>query len=316
MNQQENIRRILREELNEVRVPRSERVELYKDDNIIVVVPLTHRALQKYAHQCQWCINDDKGEWEDYHKGKHAVIIQRNPKKPKIGITGHPTASEIFLLAKWDNNQSSFEDVCQMLDYEFRNDRTMSDYYVTISNDINNFATNIVYYSPKTGIYDQEDNFLWNFNIEINDIQNVKPKVIEIIDDYIQKNEEMSIQESIRRILREEFNESKRINSNETFQYLIDMEMERMKEICFTQSAEDTNDMVSFDVCDFLEYSKPQVEVTGFDYHNDKPVIIVKIKVSTSQLFMDEESFVDELEGRLIKWIGNNIVEVEDIYFI
>jgi len=186
---QESIRRILREELNEVRVPRSERVELYKDDNIIVVVPLTHRALQKYAHQCQWCINDDKGEWEDYHKGLHAVIIQRNSKKPKVGITGHPTASEIFLLAKWDNNQSSFEDICQMLEYEFRNDRTMSDYYVTISNDINNFATNIVYYSPETGIYDQEDNFLWNFNIEINDIPNVKPKVIEIIDDYLTEEE-------------------------------------------------------------------------------------------------------------------------------
>jgi len=200
MNLQETIRRILKE----VRVPRSERVELYKDENIIVVVPLTHRALQKYAHQCQWCINDDKGEWEDYHKGKHAVIIQRNPKKPKIGITGNPTASEIFLLTKWDNNQSSFEDVCQMLDYEFRNDRTMSDYYVTISNNINNFATNIVYYSPETGIYDQENNFLWNFNIEINDIPNVKPKVIEIMDDYLQENEEMNLQESIRRIVKEE----------------------------------------------------------------------------------------------------------------
>jgi hypothetical protein len=188
-NLQEHIRKVLKEELNEVRVPRSERVELYKDDNIIVVVPLTHRALQKYAHQCQWCINDDKDEWEDYHKGLHAVIIQRNPKKPKVGITGQPTASEIFLLAKWDNNQSSFEDVCQMLDYEFRNDRTMSDYYVTISNDMNNFATNIVYYSPETGIYDQENNFLWNFNIEINDIPNVKPKVIEIMDDYLMKEE-------------------------------------------------------------------------------------------------------------------------------
>jgi hypothetical protein len=204
MNLQENVRKVLKEELNEVRVPRRERVELYKDNNIIVVVPLTHRALQKYAHQCQWCINDDIHEWEDYHKGKHAVIIQRNPKKPKIGITGNPTASEIFLLAKWDNNQSSFEDVCQMLDYEFRNDRTMSDYYVTISNDMNNFATNIVYYSPKTGIYDQEDNFLWNFNIEINDIPNVKPKVIEIMDDYLQENEEMSLQESIKRTLNEE----------------------------------------------------------------------------------------------------------------
>ena len=206
MNLQESIRRIIKE----VRVPRNERVELYKDNNIIVVVPLTHRALQKYTHQCQWCINSDLDEWEDYHKGKHAVIIQRNPKKPKMGITGHPTASEIFFLTKWDNGQSSFEDVCQMLDYEFRNDRTMSDYYVTISNDINNFATNIVYYSPETGIYDQEDNFLWNFNYEITDIPNVTPEVIKIMDDYLQEEEKMSLQENIKKILREEFlNETK-----------------------------------------------------------------------------------------------------------
>lgn len=119
----------------------------------------------------------------------------------------------------------------------------------------------------------------------------------------------------IRKILKEEFNELKRVNNNETFQYLIDMEMDRMKEICFEQDSENTTDMVSFDVCDFLEYSKPGVEVTGIDYINDKPVIIVKIKVSTSQLFMDEESFVDELERRLIKWLGNNIIEVEDIFF-
>lgn len=119
----------------------------------------------------------------------------------------------------------------------------------------------------------------------------------------------------IRKILKEEFNELKRVNNNETFQYLIDMEMDRMKEICFEQDSENTTDMVSFDVCDFLEYSKPEVEVTGIDYINDKPVIIVKIKVSTSQLFMDEESFVDELESRLIKWLGNNIIEVEGIFF-
>lgn len=191
---EESIGKILREELlNEVRVPREERVELYKDKNIIVVVPLTHRSLQKYAHRCQWCINDDDEEWEDYHKGKHAVIIQRNPKKIKIGITGNPVPSEIFLLSKWDNNQSSFEDVCQMLDYEFRNDRTMSDYYVTITNDINNFGTNIVYYSPENGVYDQEDNFLWNFNYEISDIPNITNEVIDIMNGYLQKNEEITL---------------------------------------------------------------------------------------------------------------------------
>ena len=202
MNLQESIRRILKE----VRVPRSERVELYKDNNIIVVVPLTHRALQKYANQCQWCINSDLDEWEDHHKGKHAVIIQRNPKKPKMGITGHPTASEIFFLAKWDNGQSDFDDICHILDYEFRNDRTMADYYTTISNDINNFGTNIVYYSPENGVYDQEDNFLWNFNYEISDIPNVTPEVIKIMDNYLQEEEEMNLQENIRRVLKEETN--------------------------------------------------------------------------------------------------------------
>jgi hypothetical protein len=125
----------------------------------------------------------------------------------------------------------------------------------------------------------------------------------------------IEVEEPLVNYVKTNLHESKSINNTETFQYLIDMEMERMKDICFEQSADNMDDMVSFDVCDFLEYSKPEVEVTGIDNHNDKPVIIVKIKVSTSQLFMDEESFVDELERRLIKWLGNNIIEVEDISF-
>jgi hypothetical protein len=187
--------------LNEGRVPRSERVELYRDDNIIVVVPLTHRALQKYANKCQWCINSDVSEWEDYHKGKHTVIIQRNPKKPQIGITGKPMATEIFFIAKWDNNESDFEDVCQMLDYEFRSDRSMTNYYLGISRDIKNFATDVVYYSPSGSIYDMEDNNLYNFKKEngedfsISDIPNVTPEVIGIMDEYLKKED--SVMESM-----------------------------------------------------------------------------------------------------------------------
>jgi hypothetical protein len=177
-----------KDHLNEVRVPRSERVELYKDDNIIVVVPLTHRALQKYATNCQWCINDDSGEWKHYHQGKHAVIIQRKPKKEKIGITGQPIASEILMMDRWDNDHYKFQDVCEILGYQFKDEQEMGDYYVTVSNDIDNFATNIVYYSPENGIYDMEDNSLWGFNIEINDIPNVTPEVIKIMDDYLNKS--------------------------------------------------------------------------------------------------------------------------------
>jgi len=179
------MRDLIKKVLKEARVPREERVELYKDDNIIVVVPLTHRALQKYANQCQWCINSDLGEWEDYHKGMHAVIIQRNPKKDKIGITGHRVAEEILLMGRWDEGGYTFKDVCDILGYQFKNETDMGDYYVTVTNDINNFATNIVYYSPENGIYDQEDNFLWNFDYEISDIPNVTPNVIHIMDDYL-----------------------------------------------------------------------------------------------------------------------------------
>ena len=183
------MRNLIRKILKEARVPKKEKVELYKDDNVVVVVPLTHKALQKYASFCQWCINSDVGEWEDYHKGKHAVIIQRNPKKPKIGITGNPVASEILIMSRWDDGGYLFEDVCGILGYEFNGEVELTKYYVNITNDINNFATNIVYYSPENGIYDMEDNFLWNFNFEISDIPNMTPEIIRIIDNYLSRNE-------------------------------------------------------------------------------------------------------------------------------
>ena len=185
MNLQEHIRKVLKE----IRVPRNERVELYRDNNIIVVVPLTHRALQKYAHRCQWCINDDKDEWEDYHKGLHAIIIQRNPKKPKIGITGNPVPTEIFIMGRWDEGGHRFKDVCGILNYNFKDEVDMKDYFTTISNDINNFGTNIVYYSPNNELYDQEDNYLGDFNYKISDIPNVTPEVIKIMNEYLTKEE-------------------------------------------------------------------------------------------------------------------------------
>ena len=195
MNLHENIRRILRE----VRVPRSERVELYRDNNIIVVVPLTHRALKKYAHECQWCINSDLDEWEDYHQGKHAVIIQRSPKKPKIGIK-YPIPSEIFTIEHYTDIDSIYD----ILGYRFSSNEERDEYMDDVTSNINNFATNIIYYSPSGSLYDQEDNYLPSYGYSISDIPNVTPEVIKIMDDYLQENEEMSIQETIKRILRED----------------------------------------------------------------------------------------------------------------
>ncbi len=201
MNLHENIRRILRE----VRVPRSERVELYRDNNIIVVVPLTHRALKKYAHECQWCINSDLDEWEDYHQGKHAVIIQRSPKKPKIGIK-YPIPSEIFTIEHYTDIDSIYD----ILGYRFSSNEERDEYMDDVTSNINNFATNIIYYSPSGSLYDQEDNYLPSYGYSISDIPNVTPEVIKIMDDYLQENEEMSIQENIRRILREEYTDKQK----------------------------------------------------------------------------------------------------------
>ena len=128
----------------------------------------------------------------------------------------------------------------------------------------------------------------------------------------------MNLQESIRRILREETRKPHQINAD-VIQQLVDMEMEQMKEICYEQDIEDTTelfDMVSFNACDFLEYAKPEVEVIGIDKHNNNLVIIVKIRVSTRQWIKDEESFVGELERRLKMWIGDNIIEVNVISYI
>jgi len=189
MNLQEQISRIqeVMGVISEVRVPRSERKELYKDENIIVIVPLTHRALQKYASYCQWCINDDLDEWEYYHKGRHAVIIQRNPNKPKEGITGNPVASELFLLDKLEQNFYDVSSVQHILDYQFKDRDEMLEYFQEIGNDVSDFATNIVYYSPTNGLFDMEDNYMLSYGLDISDIPNVTPEVIKIMDDYLTK---------------------------------------------------------------------------------------------------------------------------------
>jgi hypothetical protein len=188
--------------LNEVRVPREERIELYRDNNVIVVVPLTHKALKKYANSCLWCINHDRVEWEEYHKGLHAIIIQRKPKDLEVGVTGNPTASEIFVLSKWDNGNSSLSDVEEMLFYEFPNEKETELYYLDITSKIKYFGTNIVYYSPENGTYDMEDNFLSDFNYSITDVPNVTSEIVQIIDNHFKSGK--NLQETIRRIIKQE----------------------------------------------------------------------------------------------------------------
>lgn len=177
------------EVINEGRVKRSERLEVLRNDDIIVVMPLTHTALRKYGHKCQWCINDDPHEWTDYHKGRHVVIIQRKPKGQKKGVTGKPTAEEIFVLDRWDSGNWDLDSVEQTLNYQFRNETSMERYLLSLTADISNFATDVVYYAPEGGsVYDMEDNLLANFNLDVLDLPNVTPDIKEIIDDFVSQH--------------------------------------------------------------------------------------------------------------------------------
>ena len=117
----------------------------------------------------------------------------------------------------------------------------------------------------------------------------------------------MNLQESIRRVLREE---KQRKTKTDEFQKLIDEEIESMKEICKQMGADD-EEIISFDACDFLELD-PNVIVTEVSKFYGALRILVVIKYGAAMHFHDEESFIYELQSRL-KWVGNVMVDVEDV---
>ena len=162
----ELIRKILRETIiTESRVKKSDRIDIYRDKNVIVVAPLTHRSLQKYASECAWCINHDVEDWELYHQGNIAIIIQRKPKNNKIGDTGQETPEEIY-----DFTHNGFDSLEE------------EDYYDELIGDIENFDLNIVYYNPQSDItYDKGDNCLTSFGYSIHDIPHITEEIIKKI---------------------------------------------------------------------------------------------------------------------------------------
>ena len=117
----------------------------------------------------------------------------------------------------------------------------------------------------------------------------------------------MNLQESIRRILREE---EQRKTKTDEFQKLIDDEIESMKEICKQMDADD-EEIISFDACDFLDLD-PKVTVTDVDKFYGKLRILVVIKYEAAMRFYDEEAFIYELQWRL-KWVGDVMIDVEDV---
>jgi hypothetical protein len=162
----ELIRKILRETIiTESRVKKSDRIDIYRDENIVVVAPLTHRSLQKYASECAWCINHDVEDWELYHQGNIAIIIQRKPKNNKIGDTGQETPEEIYDFTH-NGTRNEEED----------------DYFDELISSVSNFDTNIVYYNPEDEIiYDKGDNRMNDFGYSIYDIPHITEDIIKKI---------------------------------------------------------------------------------------------------------------------------------------
>ena len=177
------IRKLLREHLNEVRVPRTDRVQLYKDNNIVVVVPLTHDALKKYATNCLWCINSDTQEWS-YRQGKSVLIVQRTPIPNKIGISGIPTNEEIYAIKRWVEGRYTKENIEDILDYKFSSDEELENYYHELTSNIKNFDLNTVYFSKNEGAIDKGNNYLGDYGFTIKNVPNITKESIESILNY------------------------------------------------------------------------------------------------------------------------------------
>lgn len=176
--------------IDEIRVPREERFEIYNDNNIVIVIPLSYRALTKYATYCQWCIIGDHIDWGEYYEGKSMLIIQR---KGRPG--GNRTAQKIFLLDKITRRDYSMED---LLDYEFETYDSLEDAardLDKLSKDINNFDTNVVMYTLSDNIHsmwDSEDNELSQYGFSLSDLPNVSPEIAKIafkgLKDFVSKS--------------------------------------------------------------------------------------------------------------------------------
>lgn len=127
----------------------------------------------------------------------------------------------------------------------------------------------------------------------------------------------MNLQESIKKILREETERKTHQTNADAIQQLVDMEMEQIKEDCYNQDSETYyGKLISFSTCEFITFD-PEVRVTEFlknypDRTRSRVLIQIKVKNNT----ITEWSFIIELQRRLKKWIGPNMIEVEDIIYV
>ena len=119
----------------------------------------------------------------------------------------------------------------------------------------------------------------------------------------------MNLQESIRRILREETNRTGQNLKIDRFQKLVDDTIKLMVKTCEEMNSED-DEYISFYACDFLELT-PKIRITNIEKTN---VLTIYLTIEyRSNWFMDEDSLIHELQSHLRKFIPKTSVKVDTI---
>lgn len=155
----------------EKRVERSDREELYRDDDFIVVRPLTHEASRKYGCDTNWCTSVERESfWEEHTKNGIVIYVINRHKKPKPLSERNQKIREFQKLYnedEWDY-LSKEEKIKKFLDF--------SRVAVSYSPDDYGFA-----------IHDAHNFDLNNFDIyDINELP-IPKNITKLIDDYIYK---------------------------------------------------------------------------------------------------------------------------------
>jgi hypothetical protein len=94
------------------------------------------------------------------------------------------------VIRQFETENSTFDDVSRMLEYDFENEENLEQYYEDLISDFSNFATNIVYYGgiSSSMCFDMEDNLIQNFGYNISDVPNITPEIVKIMDNYLESS--------------------------------------------------------------------------------------------------------------------------------
>jgi hypothetical protein len=91
------------------------------------------------------------------------------------------------------------------------------------------------------------------------------------------------------------------------YQKLIDASISLLKNRCETMNTED-DEYVSFDACDLID-NGVKVSLNDVEKLNDTLLLIVDVTYKNWE-YLDESSFILELENELKIWIGKNKIRI------